>query len=125
MERLRGPPSRPSRPLTTKKHYFIKKQPFLPMAQDTINQEAPRKRYDFDRVARLVITLVTVVAIIYVLNYLSSVLLPFLIGSLLASTSTLAISTPMSPGKISRRPPSRSEKTRLELLQEFCVIFKS
>ncbi|MBP5561564.1 MAG: AI-2E family transporter [Muribaculaceae bacterium] len=54
------------------------------MAQDTITQESPRKRYDFDRVARLVITLVTVVAIIYVLNYLSSVLLPFLIGSLLA-----------------------------------------
>ena len=32
------------------------------MAQDTITQESPRKRYDFDRVARLVITLVTVVA---------------------------------------------------------------
>lgn len=54
------------------------------MTQETVSQETPRKRYDFDRVARLVITVIVVVAIIYVLNYLSGVLLPFLIGSLLA-----------------------------------------
>ena len=43
-----------------------------------------RKRYDFDRVVRLVITIVSVVAAVYVINYLSKVLLPFLIGGVLA-----------------------------------------
>lgn len=42
------------------------------------------KKYDFDRVVRLVITLVTVALGIYVINYLSPVLLPFVIGFILA-----------------------------------------
>ena len=43
-----------------------------------------QKRYDFDRVTRLVITIVCIALAIYVINYLSKVLLPFLIGGLLA-----------------------------------------
>lgn len=43
-----------------------------------------RKKFDLDRITRLVITIVCVVAGIYVINYLSSVLLPFLVGCLLA-----------------------------------------
>ena len=43
-----------------------------------------RKRYDLDRIVRLVIAIVSIVAAIYVINYLSGILLPFLIGGLLA-----------------------------------------
>lgn len=46
--------------------------------------ETTAKKYDLDRVVRLVITIVCVVAGIYVINYLSGVLLPFLIGGILA-----------------------------------------
>ncbi len=43
-----------------------------------------KKRYDFDSVTRLIITIVCIVVAILVINYLRSVLLPFLIGGLLA-----------------------------------------
>ena len=43
-----------------------------------------KKRYDFDRVTRLVITIVCIVVAVFVINYLRKVLLPFLIGGLLA-----------------------------------------
>lgn len=43
-----------------------------------------RKRYDLDRITRLVISIITVVAIIMAINYLSGILLPFVIGGLLA-----------------------------------------
>ena len=42
------------------------------------------KRYDFDRVTRLILTAVCIVLAILVINYLRNVLLPFLIGGLLA-----------------------------------------
>ena len=42
------------------------------------------KRYDFDRVTRLIITVVCIALAIFVINYLRNVLLPFLIGGLLA-----------------------------------------
>lgn len=42
------------------------------------------RKYDFDRVVRMVITLISVAAGIYVINYLSPVLLPFVIGFILA-----------------------------------------
>ena len=43
-----------------------------------------RKRYDLDRIARIVIAIISIVAAIYVINYLSGILLPFVIGGLLA-----------------------------------------
>lgn len=43
-----------------------------------------RKRYDLDRIARLVIAIISIVATIYVINYLSGILLPFIVGGLLA-----------------------------------------
>ena len=43
-----------------------------------------RKRYDLDRIARIVIAIISIVAVIYVINYLSGILLPFVIGGLLA-----------------------------------------
>ena len=43
-----------------------------------------RKRYDLDRITRLIIAIISIVAVIYVINYLSSILLPFLVGGLLA-----------------------------------------
>lgn len=43
-----------------------------------------KKRYDLDRVTRLIITIVCIALIIFVINYLRNVLLPFLIGGLLA-----------------------------------------
>ncbi len=43
-----------------------------------------KRRYDFDRVTRLIITIVCVGVAIFVINYLRHVLLPFLIGGLLA-----------------------------------------
>lgn len=42
------------------------------------------KRYDFDRVTRLILTAVCIALAILVINYLRNVLLPFLIGGLLA-----------------------------------------
>ena len=43
-----------------------------------------KTRYDLDRVTRLIITIVCVAAAVFVINYLRNVLLPFLIGGLLA-----------------------------------------
>lgn len=43
-----------------------------------------RKRYDLDRITRLVISIICIVAAIMVINYLSGILLPFVIGGLLA-----------------------------------------
>jgi len=43
-----------------------------------------RKRYDLDRVTRLIISVICIFAILYVVNYLRSILLPFLIGGILA-----------------------------------------
>ena len=43
-----------------------------------------RKKYDLDRVVRLIITIVSVGAAVYVIKYLSPVLLPFLFGFILA-----------------------------------------
>ena len=42
------------------------------------------KKYDFDRVIRIVMTIVVVGVLIFVVAYLSGVLLPFLVGCLLA-----------------------------------------
>ena len=42
------------------------------------------KKYDFDRVVRMILTCVTVAVLIYVINYLSPVLLPFVTGFILA-----------------------------------------
>ena len=42
------------------------------------------KKYDFDRVVRMVITIVGVGVGIYLINYLTPVLLPFLLGFILA-----------------------------------------
>ncbi len=42
------------------------------------------KKYDFDRVVRMVLTTLGVVAAIVVINYLSPVLLPFVVGFILA-----------------------------------------
>ena len=46
--------------------------------------EANVRKYDLDRVVRLVITLVCIAAGVYVINYLSPVLLPFVVGFILA-----------------------------------------
>ena len=45
---------------------------------------AEQKKYDFDRTVRLVGTIILVVAAIYVIKYLSGILLPFLVGCVLA-----------------------------------------
>ena len=42
------------------------------------------KKYDFDRVVRMVLTTLAVVAAVVVINYLSPVLLPFVVGFILA-----------------------------------------
>ena len=42
------------------------------------------RKYDFDRVVRMVLSCITVAVLIYVINYLSPVLLPFVIGFILA-----------------------------------------
>ncbi len=42
------------------------------------------KKYDFDRVVRMVLTAITVVVLIAVIDYLSPVLLPFVVGFILA-----------------------------------------
>ncbi len=43
-----------------------------------------RKRYDLDRIARIVIAVITIIAIIQLIKYLSGILLPFIIGGVLA-----------------------------------------
>lgn len=43
-----------------------------------------RKRYDLDRITRLVISIICIIAAIMILDYLSGILLPFIIGGLLA-----------------------------------------
>ncbi len=43
-----------------------------------------RKRYDLDRITRLVISIICIVAAIMAINYLSGILLPFVVGGLLA-----------------------------------------
>jgi predicted PurR-regulated permease PerM len=43
-----------------------------------------RKRYDLDRITRIVIAIISIIAAIQIIKYLSGVLLPFLIGGLLA-----------------------------------------
>lgn len=47
-------------------------------------ESAEVRKYDFDRVVRMVITGVTVVLIILAINYLSPVLLPFVVGFIFA-----------------------------------------
>jgi len=42
------------------------------------------KKYDFDRVVRLVLTVITVIGGIMIINYLSPVLWPFVLGFVLA-----------------------------------------
>ncbi|MBR1543721.1 MAG: AI-2E family transporter, partial [Muribaculaceae bacterium] len=46
--------------------------------------ENETRKYDFDRVVRIIFTAICIVAAVFVLDYLSGVLLPFLIGCLLA-----------------------------------------
>jgi predicted PurR-regulated permease PerM len=48
-----------------------------------IQPNAPRP-YTFDRVVRIIITILTVLGIVWLLNLLSSVLLPFLVAWLIA-----------------------------------------
>ncbi len=43
-----------------------------------------KKKYDLDRVVRLALTAICIFGAIYIINYLSGVLLPFLVGCLLA-----------------------------------------
>ena len=47
-------------------------------------EQAVNRKYDLDRVVRLVLTTLSVVAAVYVINYLTPVLLPFVIGFILA-----------------------------------------
>jgi len=49
------------------------------MAQTTVP-----KKYDFDRVVRMVLTLISVVVGVWLINYLSPVLMPFVVGFILA-----------------------------------------
>ena len=43
-----------------------------------------QKKYDFDRVVRMVLTLVSVGIGVWLINYLSPVLMPFVVGFILA-----------------------------------------
>lgn len=43
-----------------------------------------RKKYDLDRVVRITFAVIAVIAAIYIVNYLSGILLPFLVGFILA-----------------------------------------
>ena len=43
-----------------------------------------QKKYDFDRVVRMVLTLISVVVGVWLINYLSPVLMPFVVGFILA-----------------------------------------
>ncbi len=55
-----------------------------PEIKNFVAMEASVKKYDLDRVVRLIISLVSIAVGIYVINYLSPVLLPFVIGFILA-----------------------------------------
>ena len=46
--------------------------------------QATSKKYDFDRVVRMVLTLISVVVGVWLVNYLSPVLMPFVVGFILA-----------------------------------------
>ena len=54
--------------------------------ENTQNNEITesRKRYDLDRITRMIITIICIVAAVMAINYLSGILLPFVIGGLLA-----------------------------------------
>jgi predicted PurR-regulated permease PerM len=45
---------------------------------------ATQKKYDFDRVVRMVLTLISVAVGVWLINYLSPVLMPFVVGFILA-----------------------------------------
>ena len=45
---------------------------------------AEQKKYDFDRVVRMVLTLISVGVGVWLVNYLSPVLMPFVVGFILA-----------------------------------------
>ena len=47
----------------------------------TVQQQ---KKYDFDRVVRLVLTIISVAIGVWLVNYLSPVLMPFVVGFILA-----------------------------------------
>jgi len=47
-------------------------------------QEIVQKKYDFDRVVRMILTLISVAVGIWLVNYLSPVLMPFVVGFILA-----------------------------------------
>ena len=43
-----------------------------------------QKKYDFDRVVRMVLTLLSIAIGVWLVNYLSPVLMPFVVGFILA-----------------------------------------
>ena len=47
-------------------------------------EQVESRKYDFDRVVRLVISIITIVVLVYVINYLTPVLWPFVLGFILA-----------------------------------------
>ena len=47
-------------------------------------EQVETKKYDFDRVVRLIISIITVLVLVYVINYLTPVLWPFVLGFILA-----------------------------------------
>ncbi|MBQ9576274.1 MAG: AI-2E family transporter [Muribaculaceae bacterium] len=47
-------------------------------------QEIVQKKYDFDRVVRMILTLISVAVGVWLVNYLSPVLMPFVVGFILA-----------------------------------------
>jgi len=49
-----------------------------------MSQETVQKKYDFDRVVRMVLTLISVAVGVWLVNYLSPVLMPFVVGFILA-----------------------------------------
>ena len=49
-----------------------------------MSQTVEQKKYDFDRVVRMVLTVISVAAGIWLVNYLSPVLMPFVVGFILA-----------------------------------------
>ena len=49
-----------------------------------MSQTVQQKKYDFDRVVRLVLTLISVGVGVWLVNYLSPVLMPFVVGFILA-----------------------------------------
>ncbi len=51
---------------------------------DDPSASTPERRYDFDRVVRIIITAVTVIGLYWLVRFLSDVLLPFVAGILLA-----------------------------------------